>query len=368
MASSVDTDTPAIEGPTSLGYELSGALHDTGDGAEFSVARALHIRELGARSYRCAAVQARRHSGFSQLCMFAGRSPGMRDTCARMCPACLQHVARAGHLAGTWRAKAPGDTSAQAHCLASPLPWVIGTAPHRRAERGLQSTYAIVQPWLLWPRAFETAQKQVDKAFCSVRCCRGVQGAGDDCMVQLPDAPSGFVHDGRHVRACLLWLLKGHGGHRALGRAPRRDTPRVPAATSCHAPPRPAPPCARTATLPAKARIGLDSVLVGTKCNTLLLLDVITGAHRRVALPPKPTVRLGPELMYNPDGHCGMHAMDVSPGGRYLVTGGRAAEDAVVLRREGLTPVQTFSVGGLTGTCSRPRSEEAGEAGRALSA
>jgi hypothetical protein len=35
---------------------------------------------------------------------------------------------------------------------------------------------------------------------------------------------------------------------------------------------------------------------VGTKCNSLLLLDVITGSHRRVALPPKPAVRLGPEL------------------------------------------------------------------------
>ncbi|GBF97555.1 hypothetical protein Rsub_10156 [Raphidocelis subcapitata] len=89
--------------------------------------------------------------------------------------------------------------------------------------------------------------------------------------------------------------------------------------------------------------VGPDSVLVGTKCNSLLLLDVITGSHRRVALPPKPAVRLGPELNYNPDGHCGMHAMDVSPGGRYVVTGGRAAEDCVVLRREGLEPVQTFS-------------------------
>jgi hypothetical protein len=85
-------------------------------------------------------------------------------------------------------------------------------------------------------------------------------------------------------------------------------------------------------------------VLVGTKCNSLLLLDAASGAHRAVALPPKPAVRLGPELLYNPDGHCGMHAMDVSPDGRYIVTGGRAAEDAVVLRREGLAPVQTFAV------------------------
>ncbi|KIZ04367.1 WD repeat-containing protein 40A [Monoraphidium neglectum] len=91
------------------------------------------------------------------------------------------------------------------------------------------------------------------------------------------------------------------------------------------------------------AWISPDSVLVGTKCNSLLLVDVVTRRHRRVALPPKPAVRQAPELMYNPDGHCGMHAMDVSPDGRYVVTGGRAAEDAVVLRRDTLTPVQTFS-------------------------
>lgn len=87
-----------------------------------------------------------------------------------------------------------------------------------------------------------------------------------------------------------------------------------------------------------------SSVLVGTKSNNLLLLDVLTGAHRRVALPPKPAVRLGPDLLHNPDGHCGMHAMDVSPDGRYVVTGGEAAEDALVLWRDTLTPVRTFSV------------------------
>ena len=94
-----------------------------------------------------------------------------------------------------------------------------------------------------------------------------------------------------------------------------------------------------------------DSVLVGTKCNSLLLLDALTGRNRRVPLPPKPAVRLGPELMHNPDGHCGMHAMDVSPDGRYVVTGGRAAEDVLVLWRDTLAPVRTFSVsgGGLVG-------------------
>lgn len=64
--------------------------------------------------------------------------------------------------------------------------------------------------------------------------------------------------------------------------------------------------------------------------------------------PRGPTLpaRLPAPRSYNPDGHCGVHAMDVSPGGRYVVTGGRAAEDCVVLRREGLEPVQTFSVRG----------------------
>lgn len=176
-ASSADTEG-ATAPSTALGYELSCALHDSGDGSEFSAVHALQAREVGARGFR-------------------------------------------------------------------------------RGEVGLRSTYAIVQPWLLRPRVFDV-QKQVDKAFCS-------------------------------------------------------------------------------------AWVGPDSVLVGTKCNSLLLLDAASGAHRAVALPPKPAVRLGPELLYNPDGHCGMHAMDVSPDGRYIVTGGRAAEDAVVLRREGLAPVQTFA-------------------------
>jgi len=108
-----------------------------------------------------------------------------------------------------------------------------------------------------------------------------------------------------------------------------------------YSPPHATPPHTPIIT---QAWISESSVLVGTKCNSLLQVDILTGAHRRVPLPPKPAVRLGPNLMHNPDGHCGMHAMDVSPDGRYVVAGGAAAEDAVVLRRGSLTPVQTFSV------------------------
>lgn len=178
-AAQLDPDGEPKVAPRSLGYELSAALHDSGDGSLFSVSHALMSRELGLPAFR-------------------------------------------------------------------------------REEERLRSTYRIVQPWLLAPTLFEDVQRSVDKAFCS-------------------------------------------------------------------------------------AWVSPDSVLVGTKCNNLLLLDVNTRRHRRVALPPKPAVRQGPELMFNPDGHCGMHAMDVSPGGRYVVTGGRAAEDALVLRRDSLTPVRTYS-------------------------
>jgi hypothetical protein len=103
-----------------------------------------------------------------------------------------------------------------------------------------------------------------------------------------------------------------------------------------------------------QAWVSPDAVLVGTKCNRLLLLDAVTGAHRGVPLPPKPAVRVGPELLFNPEGHCGMHAMDTSPDGAYVVTGGAAAEDAVVLRRDTLAPVRTFSVRGRGARAAGP--------------
>lgn len=133
-----------------------------------------------------------------------------------------------------------------------------GARNYRRGETQLRSTYKIVQPWLLRPTVFHSAQRNVDKAF-------------------------------------------------------------------------------------AAAWVSEDSVLVCTKCNSLLRLNVLTGAWCKIALPPKPAVRLGPDLMYNPDGNFGSHAVDVSPGWRYVVTGGRAAEDAVVLWADTLRPVQTFS-------------------------
>lgn len=37
-----------------------------------------------------------------------------------------------------------------------------------REEARLQSTYKLVQPWLLQPKVFESARHSVDKAFCSV--------------------------------------------------------------------------------------------------------------------------------------------------------------------------------------------------------
>jgi hypothetical protein len=56
-ASSADTEG-ATAPSTALGYELSCALHDSGDGSEFSAVHALQAREVGARGYRCDAQRA----------------------------------------------------------------------------------------------------------------------------------------------------------------------------------------------------------------------------------------------------------------------------------------------------------------------
>lgn len=93
-------------------------------------------------------------------------------------------------------------------------------------------------------------------------------------------------------------------------------------------------------------------VLVGTKCNTLLSVNTLHNTHVTVNLPPIPATRTGPDLLRNPHGQCGIHAISVSPGNGFVATGGRCPEDAVVLRAGSLTPVQTFVVGS-TCTCAQ---------------
>lgn len=91
-------------------------------------------------------------------------------------------------------------------------------------------------------------------------------------------------------------------------------------------------------------------MLVGTKCNSLFKVDVLTGQRTTVKLPPAPPPPAGqlpPERNWS--GSCGMHAIAVSPGGSLVATGARATEDVMVLRRHDLSPVQTFQVGARAG-------------------
>lgn len=238
MASSVDTEDPggSLIAPASLGYSLTDALHPNGSTRGFSVAHATHARELGA---------SRRRAGTR------GRGAAPRAT--------LLEGAAAG-------APAPSATPPSL-CAApprSPLPQarrgaagdgVLDTAPLAAAAEGVRLRAEDRRQGLLrGGRAPRRATAQP---------ARGAPGAARCCSPLM----------------CCRRSGGGGGGVQTLPTT--RHTQ--------HAHPNP----------PLKSLqswVGPDSVLVGTKCNSLLLLDVITGSHRRVALPPKPAVRLGPEL------------------------------------------------------------------------
>ena len=70
-------------------------------------------------------------------------------------------------------------------------------------------------------------------------------------------------------------------------------------------------------------------MVVGTKCNHLLCLDVATGQSAEIALPvarTQPPARedpgLLPSLVAHPHGSCGIHAISMSPDRRLMATGG----------------------------------------------
>ncbi len=100
-------------------------------------------------------------------------------------------------------------------------------------------------------------------------------------------------------------------------------------------------------------------MVVGTKCNKLLLLNTRTYALREVAAPPAPPRQ--PRSSEAPAegqayGNCGIHAVALSPDGRLLATGGASPNDCQVYRVRGgaqrggapaLAPAQTLVVRAL---------------------
>ena len=98
-------------------------------------------------------------------------------------------------------------------------------------------------------------------------------------------------------------------------------------------------------------------VVLGTKCNHLLLLDVVTAQVREVPLPSVNVQRqIAPELLAagtlgqlasprSPAQSCGIHAVSLSPDRRLMATGGAHVHDCQVF--EVHTPAGVDSSGVL---------------------
>lgn len=117
------------------------------------------------------------------------------------------------------------------------------------------------------------------------------------------------------------------------------------------------PPCLHSSpfllpTLPPN-QVWLDNstVLVGTACNSLLLLQPHRGSHALLQYPRPPTHRLTSDAPANPYhiGHNGQHALAVSPGGHWLVTGGQVSHDILLwqLAQEDHYPLEERQQQGL---------------------
>jgi hypothetical protein len=91
-----------------------------------------------------------------------------------------------------------------------------------------------------------------------------------------------------------------------------------------------------------------DNVLVGTKCNTFLQINIPTRSHKVIPLPPRPAWSSAPDVFtaYSSSGQqaAGIHSVAVSPCGRYVATGGKCVNDTVLFRSDTMTPLQTFQV------------------------
>ena len=86
-----------------------------------------------------------------------------------------------------------------------------------------------------------------------------------------------------------------------------------------------------------------SNILMGTKDNKLLLLDVDSKSGspcREIPRPRAPDRRFSTT---NPGwGSCGIHCCELSPSGDLLATGGMDPADCVVLRTEDWSPVTTL--------------------------
>lgn len=73
-----------------------------------------------------------------------------------------------------------------------------------------------------------------------------------------------------------------------------------------------------------------EHVLIGTKCNKLLCLNIRTQQQIKILLPDRPGRPAVLEAVSTPYKHCGMHCIAVSPDGQRVATGGLDPSDCQI--------------------------------------
>ena len=103
-----------------------------------------------------------------------------------------------------------------------------------------------------------------------------------------------------------------------------------------------------------KVWLSRSEVLVGTKCNKLLLVEPEKAAVRRVHVPPMKSPL--PQQPHREN--CGIHCIAINPSRTMLATGGAVPEDCAVLSLPDLHHVQTMQVDPIGMRFDSPRYQD----------
>jgi WD repeat-containing protein 40A len=93
-------------------------------------------------------------------------------------------------------------------------------------------------------------------------------------------------------------------------------------------------------TLPYLDIYTQDNVLLGTKCNKLINLNLKTGKHFEIRRPPRPLRTFS--TLSDDWGNCGIHSITMNPSGDLIATGGTDPADCDIIRTANWTPVATL--------------------------
>ena len=83
-----------------------------------------------------------------------------------------------------------------------------------------------------------------------------------------------------------------------------------------------------------------ETVLIGTKCNSLLRLDLPTRTVAQIARPAAPSRDVPTDS--HGWGQCGIHCLSTNPARDLVATGGADPADCLILRTSDWSPVQTL--------------------------